>query len=66
MGDSVERNRLIIISRSGDVAWFSAVYDVDLEYKGRASQVRNARYTGILEKRDGKWVIVQLHFSYPA
>jgi hypothetical protein len=25
----------------------------------------NCRWTGTLEKRGGKWVVVQMHFSFP-
>jgi len=25
----------------------------------------NVRWTGVLEKRDGRWLIMQMHFSYP-
>jgi hypothetical protein len=24
----------------------------------------NTRWTGVLEKREGKWLIVQMHFSF--
>jgi hypothetical protein len=33
------------------------------EYKGKPSCWSDCRYSGVLEKRDGRWVIVQAHFS---
>jgi ketosteroid isomerase-like protein len=54
------------ISRSGDVAWFSAILQDCGEYEGRAGCWKDARWTGVLEKRDERWVIVQTHFSFAA
>jgi ketosteroid isomerase-like protein len=59
------RDFRINFSRSGDVAWFSCYFDDCGEYKGQESCVLNALKTGVLEKRDGKWVLVQSHSSYP-
>ena len=30
------------------------------------SHAQDTRRTGVLEKRDGSWVIVQMHFSFAA
>jgi ketosteroid isomerase-like protein len=56
----------IHLSRSGDVAWFSAILDDCGEYKGESGCWEDTRWTGVLEKRDGRWVIVQMHFSFAA
>ncbi len=61
---SAIRDLRIDISRSGDVAWWSAILDDFGEFAGRPYAWRNTRWTGVLEKRDGKWVIVQMHFSF--
>ena len=53
------------LSRSGDVAWYSCFLDDCGEWEGKPIAWENARWTGVLEKRDGKWVIVQMHFSFP-
>ncbi len=53
------------LSETGTVAWFHAYLDDHGEWKGKPSSWINARWTGVLEKRDGKWVIVQMHFSFP-
>ena len=56
----------INLSRSGDVAWFYCILDDFNTYQGRPANWENARWTGVLEKRDGRWVIVQQHFSFAA
>jgi len=53
------------LSESGTVAWFHALLDDHGEWRGEPSSWINARWTGVLEKRSGKWVIVQMHFSFP-
>jgi L-ascorbate metabolism protein UlaG (beta-lactamase superfamily) len=51
-------------SRSGEVAWFSAILDDINEWKGRPANWQDTRWTGVLEKRDGRWVMAQQHFSF--
>ncbi len=58
------RDLRVNMSRSGDVSWFSAVLDDCGEWNGKASCWKDTRWTGVLEKRDGAWVIVQMHFSF--
>lgn len=53
----------ITLSRSGDVAWYHARLDDYNEWKGQPANWEDVRWTGVLEKRDGRWVIVQMHFS---
>jgi hypothetical protein len=54
----------INISQSGEVAWFYCMLDDINEWKGKPASWINTRWTGVLEKRNGKWVIVQMHFSF--
>ncbi len=54
----------IKFSNRGDVAWFFCILDDINEWKGQAANWENTRWTGVLEKRSGKWVIVQQHFSF--
>ena len=61
---SAIKDMRIGISKSGDAAWWSALLDDFGEVGGRPYAWRNTRWTGVLEKRDGKWVIVQMHFSF--
>jgi len=59
---SVSRN---IVRTTGDIAWFAAEMDVRIN-TGDSETSAPARYTGVLERRDNKWLIVQSHFSLPA
>ena len=60
------RDLRIHISRSGDVAWYSAYLDDLGEWDGRPVGENDIQWTGVLEKREGKWVIVQMHASLAA
>ena len=53
----------INLSQGGDIAWYSAYLDDINEWNGQPASWINVRWTGVLEKRDGNWVIVQMHFS---
>ncbi len=59
------RDLQITLSRSRDVAWFFCILDDVNEWQGRPASWINTRWTGVLEKRDGKWTMVQMHFSHP-
>jgi len=54
----------INFSKSGDVAWFYCILDDINEWKGQPANWENTRWTGVLEKRAGNWVIAQMHFSF--
>ena len=55
----------INFSRSGDVAWFYCILDDINTWKGQPANWEKVRWTGVLEKREGKWRVVQQHFSWP-
>jgi ketosteroid isomerase-like protein len=57
------RNLRIVISNTGDVAWFSAVVDDEGEFDGKPWGLKDVRWTGVLEKRSGSWKICQQHMS---
>jgi ketosteroid isomerase-like protein len=59
------KNLRIVFSRSGDIAWYSSFLDDCSSYKGKESCMENVFVTGVLEKRDGRWVHVLMHGSYP-
>jgi hypothetical protein len=59
------RDLRIQFSKRGETAWYSCYLDDISEWDGRRSGWLNVRWTGVLEKRDGKWLIMQMHFSYP-
>ena len=52
------------LSRSGEVAWFSAILDDCYTWDGEPGCWKDTRWTGVLEKRAGRWQIVQMHFSF--
>jgi ketosteroid isomerase-like protein len=55
----------IHLSRSGNVAWYSCFLDDFGEWDGKEVGWTDARWTGVLEKRDERWLIAQMHFSFP-
>lgn len=57
------RDLRLVISRTGEVAWFSAVVDDEGEWDGKPWGTKGIRWTGVVEKREGQWVIVQQHMS---
>jgi len=59
------RDLRINFSKGGDVAWYSCYLDDISEWDGRRSGWQNVRWTGVMEKREGKWQIMQMHFSFP-
>jgi ketosteroid isomerase-like protein len=60
------RDLKINLSRSGDVAWFFCILDDINEWKGKPASWENTRWTGVLEKREGRWTMAQQHFSFAA
>ena len=61
---SVERkNKSLKISNSGNTAWFSETVDWEFLSNGNNESVKDIRYTGVMEFRNGQWKIVQFHCS---
>jgi ketosteroid isomerase-like protein len=60
------RELRIDMSPSGVTAWWSCILDDLGEWDGRPIGWKDTRWTGVLEKRSGKWLIVQMHFSFAA
>jgi len=56
----------INFSADGNVAWFYCMLNDFNDWQGQAANWENTRWTGVLEKREGKWRMVQMHFSYPS
>ncbi len=52
----------VLVAGKGDLAWFAAdsISAVDM---GEEKLNVPARWTGLLEKRQGKWLLIQSHFS---
>ena len=59
------KDQVIKMSQSADVAWFSYIMDAQIEIQGDQVNLEGIRFTGVLEKRDGKWMFVQIHTSVP-
>ena len=59
------KDQVIKVHQSGEVAWFSEIMDWDLVAQGQPVTIQGTRLTGVLEKRNGNWVIVQVHASVP-
>ena len=61
---SVERkNKSLKISNSGNTAWFSETVDWEFLSNSKTEVVKDIRYTGVMEYRNGQWKIVQFHCS---
>lgn len=59
------KDQRIKVHRSGGAAWFSEVADWKMVVQGKPVSIQGTRITGVLEKRNGNWVIVQFHVSAP-
>jgi hypothetical protein len=55
----------ITFSRSHDVAWYYCMLNDENEFQGQPANWMNTRWTGVLEKLDGRWHMMQMHFSFP-
>lgn len=55
----------IHLSKDGNIAWFSEVLDYNFIYEGENMTFEGIRFTGVMEKRDGQWKLVQGHISVP-
>lgn len=59
-------NQKINVNNTGNTAWFSAILNYNFIRDTIPMSYEGIRYTGVLERRGGKWVIVQSHMSIPA
>jgi uncharacterized protein (TIGR02246 family) len=57
------RDYSIKVHPSGTVAWLSAIEDATWTSEDQPYEVTGMRITWVLEKREGKWVIVEGHWS---
>ncbi|OFX88116.1 MAG: hypothetical protein A2W99_10790 [Bacteroidetes bacterium GWF2_33_16] len=56
----------IQLSNSGNTAWFYCILNDINEWDGQPANWENVAWTGVLEKRNGKWVVVMQHYSFAA
>lgn len=59
-------NQFIKLNCTGNTAWFAETLNYNYMYKGVAHSYEGLRFTGVVEKMDGKWRLVQAHLSLPA
>lgn len=59
------RDLTIHLSESGHTAWYFHRLDAEIKSSRGITKWNNARFTGVLEKRDQRWVFVQTHVSVP-
>lgn len=60
------QEQTIRLSQSGDVAWFTTIYDMFLiDASEQPLSFEGIRSSGVLERRDEGWRIVHLHTSLP-
>ncbi len=60
------RDQVVDVNETGNTAWFSEIMNYNYIYQGEAKQFEGIRFTGVLNKKDGEWFIVQSHISIPA
>ncbi len=58
-------DQVIEINETGNTAWFSEILNYNYIYQGEAKQYEGLRFTGVLEKNNNDWFIVQSHMSIP-
>lgn len=59
-------DQYIKLNCTGSTAWFAETLDYNFVYKGEAKNYKGLRFTGVVEKMDGQWKLVQAHLSLPA
>jgi SnoaL-like protein len=59
-------NQFIKLNCTGNTAWFAETLNYNYMYQGEANSYEGLRFTGVVEKIDEKWVLVQAHLSVPA
>lgn len=57
------RDLVIHVGTGGNVAWFSGIMDWNLQVGDNPMSLKGLRFTGVMEKRAGKWLFVQMHYS---
>ena len=55
----------IKINKNGNTAWFSQMLNYNFIFNSEAMSFEGIRFTGVLEKREGQWRLVQGHLSIP-
>ncbi len=59
-------DQIIRVNQTGNTASFSELLAYNFIYKEEAKSFTGMRFTGVLEKIEGNWLLVQGHLSIPA
>ena len=55
----------LVVSEAGPVVWVAGRATVQARVEGQGLTL-TGRFTAVLERREGRWLLVQTHFSLPA
>jgi ketosteroid isomerase-like protein len=55
----------LVVSEAGPVAWVAGRASVQARVEGQ-DVAMSGRFTAVLEQREGRWLLMQTHFSLPA
>ena len=55
----------LVVSEAGPVVWVAGRATVQARVEGQGLTL-TGRFTAVLEQREGRWLLVQTHFSLPA
>jgi ketosteroid isomerase-like protein len=55
----------VLVSNAGTVSWFYAAVEFQFNIQGEESKLAG-RMTGVMEKCNGKWLLMQMHLSTPS
>ncbi|NGP76834.1 nuclear transport factor 2 family protein [Balneolaceae bacterium YR4-1] len=58
-------NLTVNFSDSGNTAWYFHLLDAEIKSNDVITRWENARFTGVLEKQDEQWKMMQTHVSIP-
>ena len=59
------RDQYVKVNETGNTAWFSEILNYNYVENGKAKGFEGLRFTGVLEKENNEWRIVQSHISIP-
>lgn len=59
-------HQFIRVGPNQNVAWFAEILNYNFVYQGKARSFEGVRFTGVMERKNDKWKIVQAHLSIPA
>ncbi|WP_440999475.1 nuclear transport factor 2 family protein [Fodinibius sp. SL11] len=54
------------VAESGTIAWYFHKLDAKIKSRDTVTTFTGARFTGVMQKKDSKWVMAQTHLSLPA